>query len=127
MLSEAKKLNFTISQMEEIEPKLLHARLSRYLAENEFGVTDPVVLSAIEHHTLGRPNMSLLEKIIYLADHAECGRDYAEAQTIRELAKSNLDKALALSTAQTLKYLNARQSPIDQRTVETHKFYSKEK
>jgi len=124
MLKEAKKLNFNISPMEEIEPKLLHAPLSANIAKNEFGIVDEEILSAIKLHTLGRPNMTDLEKIIYLADHAESGRDYPGIDNIRELAKKNLDQAIALSTSRTIQYLEERKLPIDQRTIETNQFYN---
>jgi predicted HD superfamily hydrolase involved in NAD metabolism len=125
MLEYAKKLNFKISASEAAEPKLLHARLSRYLAEKEFGVTDPEILAAIEYHTVGRPNLGLLEKIVYVADHAEAGRDHPEAEKVRTLALKNLDGAIALSTGCTLDYLKKHNLPVDERTVETNRFYSK--
>ncbi|MFA4858114.1 MAG: bis(5'-nucleosyl)-tetraphosphatase (symmetrical) YqeK [Candidatus Margulisiibacteriota bacterium] len=125
MLEHAKKLNFNISALEAAEPKLLHARLSRYFAEHEFGVTDPEILDAIEYHTVGRPNMGLLEKIIYVADHAEAGRDHPGIDGIQKLAQQSLDQAIARSTQHTLKYLQENKLPVDQRTIETNRFYSK--
>ena len=124
LLNFAIKLKLKLSKTEKSEPKLLHAKLSRYIAKTEFNVTDIEVLNAIEHHTLGRPNMSTLEKIIFIADHAEAKRIYPEAEAIRTLAKKDLNKAVALSTTCTLKYLKEKKVPIDERTIITHRCYA---
>ena len=124
MLEFAKKIKLSISQTEKAEPKLLHAQLSQYLAQKEFGINDPEILDAIKHHTLGRPKMSTLEKIIYLADHAESGRKYPGVKKIRELAKQNLDQAMVLSTTRTVEYLKENNVTIDPRTIETNQYYA---
>ena len=125
LLARARELKLKILPSETKEPKLLHGRLGKIIAQKELGINDREILSAIENHTLGRPRMSTLEKIIFLADHAEVGRRYPEATSLRKLAKVNLNQALALSTACTLKYLKARGAPIDGRTKKTYRFYSK--
>ena len=55
-------------------PALIHAKLGAYLAENEYGIKDREVLDAITYHTTGRPEMTMLEKILYIADYIEPNR-----------------------------------------------------
>jgi predicted HD superfamily hydrolase involved in NAD metabolism len=77
LLRKARRLGLTIGPLEAREPKLLHGELGVLLAREEFGVRDREILAAIRHHTTGRPGMSKLEKIVYLADHIEEGRGFA--------------------------------------------------
>lgn len=124
MLAFAKKIKLSISKTEREEPKILHAQLSQYIAQTEFGINDQEILDAIKYHTLGRPKMSDLEKIIYLADHVEPGRKYPGVEKIRELAKQNLDQAIVLSTKRTTEYLKEKNATIDPRTHETNQYYT---
>ena len=86
-------------------PKTLHALTGSLVAERIFGENDAVV-SAICHHTTGKADMSLLEKIIYVADYMEPGRKFPGVEKLRELAYSDLDAALKLGLEITLAYLN---------------------
>ncbi len=81
--------------------KLLHAPVGAALIKKELGITDQSILDAVAYHTTGRSGMSLLEKIIYLSDYIEPGRDYEGAEKIRQIAAEDLDKALlaAVDTA----------------------------
>lgn len=58
-------------------PFLLHAKVGSFLAREKYGVNDKAILDAITYHTTGRPNMSTLDKIIYIADYIEPGRRQA--------------------------------------------------
>ena len=76
------------------EPSLLHSFVSRWIAQNHFGVKDKDVLSAIAEHTLGSLKMSTLSKILFVADISSKDRKYKDAFLIRNLALQDLDKAL---------------------------------
>ena len=76
-LRECRENNIPITRQEELLPHLLHAKLGEFKAKNEYGIDDPEILNAIKFHTTGRVNMSLLEKIIFVADYIEPGRDKA--------------------------------------------------
>ena len=123
MLDLAKKLGLPFGPIEEIEPKLLHAGLSAHVAKKDFGVSDPEVLQAIERHTIGRPGMSLLDKIIYLADHIEPTRDYEGVIEIRELSSKDLNRAIVASTSAMIDYLVSKGYAIHPGTVETRNYY----
>ncbi len=92
-------------------PKTLHALTGSLVAERIFGENENVV-SAIEHHTTGRANMSLLEKIIYVADYMEPNRNFPGVERLRELAFSDIDAALKLGLEMTLEHLNRQGSEV---------------
>src|SRR3989339_1311160 len=86
MLEVAKKIGLEIDPIRKLEPKLFHAEISAYLAEKEFGIKSKEVLQAIRSHTVGSANMTTLDKVVYLADHMEEGRDFIGVARIRGLA-----------------------------------------
>ena len=88
-------------------PKTLHALTGSLVAEKIFGENEAVV-EAICNHTTGRANMTILEKIIYVADYMEPCRDFPGVEKLREYAYSDLDAALKLGLEMTLEHL-ARQ------------------
>lgn len=78
----------------EANTELWHAPVGAFLVEKEVGLTDEDILNAIRYHTSGRPGMSSLEKVIYVADYIEPGRKFPGVEEVRELAEQDLDKAL---------------------------------
>lgn len=88
-------------------PKTLHALTGSLVADRIFGES-PAVVAAIRSHTTGKPAMNTLEKIIYVADYMEPNRDFPGVERLRELADSNLDKALALGLEMTLAMLRSQ-------------------
>ena len=85
-------------------PKTLHALTGSLVAERVFGENEAVV-SAICHHTTGKADMNLLEKIIYVADYMEPCRHFPGVEKLRELAYSDIDAALKLGLEMTLAHL----------------------
>ena len=82
-------------EVERVNGKLLHAKTGAAVAEREFGMR-PDVVSAIRWHTTGKPGMTLLEKIMYMADYIEPNREFEGVGKLRELAYADLDRALLL-------------------------------
>ncbi len=129
------KNNILLSAMEREEnSRLLHAKTGSVLARVKYGVKDENILNAICYHTTGRPGMSLLEKIIYIADFIEPGRSaghksamkYAESLLItRKLAYQDLDAALCRILGDILEYLEERGGQIDPMTKETFDYYAR--
>lgn len=119
------KYNISVSQVEFQNPYLIHAKLGSFIAMKKFDVRDDDVIQAILNHTTGRPDMSLLEKIIYVADYIEPHRKNApDLDKIRELAFTNIDNALILILENTLTYLQSMENPIDPMTEKTYLFYN---
>ncbi|MEG1822781.1 MAG: bis(5'-nucleosyl)-tetraphosphatase (symmetrical) YqeK [Clostridiales bacterium] len=104
-LKLAKNHGLSISEAEKKDPILLHGAISAIVAQENYGINDGEILSAMEKHTLGHESMCTLDKIIFLADKIEPLRDYKEAATLRKLAMENLDKALLGAVESSIKYL----------------------
>lgn len=85
--------------------QLLHGKVAAAIAEKDFKIESKDILNAIENHTTGREHMSLLEKIIYLADFIEVGRNYPGADDLRLRAEEDLDKAMLFAFNNTIKYV----------------------
>jgi predicted HD superfamily hydrolase involved in NAD metabolism len=118
------KNNIPYSRFEASNPYLLHGRVGAFIAKTKFGINDEEILDAIEWHTTGRPDMSLLEKIIFIADYIEPGRKpIPELDEIRQLAFTDIDKAMEKILGNTLKYLNEKGDAIDKMTQFTYDSY----
>lgn len=113
-----------VSDVEMANPSLLHAKLGAYLAKEQYQVTDSNVLNAISSHTTGRPEMTLLEKIIYIADYIEPGRrNLPNMEDVRFLAFQDIDACLLRILKDSLVYLKTRRMPIDPMTEQTYIYY----
>ncbi len=119
------KARLNVTAVERGNPTaLLHAKAGAYLAEHKYGVTDEDILNAIRYHTTGRPNMSTLEKIVYIADYIEPGRkQVADLDLIRRLAYQDLDCTMEKILANTLAYLRTTDGQTDEMTVKTYQYY----
>jgi predicted HD superfamily hydrolase involved in NAD metabolism len=104
----------------EYNSELWHAPAGAYLAEKEAGIIDPEVLEAIRFHTSGRPGMTLLDKIIYLADYIEPGRHFPGVEEVRNVAKENLDKALIMAVKNTIIFLLKKNQTVYPETFYTY-------
>ncbi len=117
LLKRVLEFGIVMDEIEEAEPQLLHGHVSAELALREFGIDDQEVLASIRYHTTGRVSMSLLEKIIYLADYIEPGRDFPGVDELRELAGQDLDMAVLRAMDLTLIHVIQRGLLIHPRTV----------
>ena len=110
-------------QLDEIErhnPSLLHALIGAEHAVSRFAVDDPEILSAIRIHTTGRGRMTLIDKVLYVADFAEPKRDYAEARPVRELAYQDLEKAVFEVSRYKIEHLLAKDVLIHPDTIDAY-------
>lgn len=123
-ISICEKHNIQINEIERQNPFLLHAKVGSYIAMTKFNIHDQDVINAILNHTTGRPDMSLLEKIIYVADYIEpCRKQAPNLTEVRQLAFRDLDRALLRILEDTLHYLHNIDSAIDPMTQKTYDFY----
>lgn len=118
-LKTARKHGIKIKDVYKSVPKLVHAELAAVFAREKFKIKDADVLRAIKNHTFGHPRMGKLEKIIYLADHIEEGRNYKKAKKIRKIAFSNMDKAIIATCDAVLNFLIKKKSLICEETIKT--------
>ena len=113
-----------VSDFDKRSSAVLHAKVGAKLAEDLYSEQDADVLDAIRYHTTGRPGMSLLEKIIFVADYVEPGRDKApDLPMIRSLVLTDLDAAVIKILHDTLLYLQSSGKDTDPATRETYEYY----
>lgn len=105
-------------------PALVHAKLGAYLAKHEYKIEDDAICNAILYHTTGRPNMSLLEKILYIADYIEPWRqELPEMAEIRQYAFTDIDRAIEAGARGTIAYLTSLGRKINPLTIQTMEYY----
>lgn len=125
-LSLCNEYNIPVTESELENKALLHAKAGAILAKIEYDITDEDILHAIAVHTTGEPDMNMLDKIIYIADYIEPGRDKApNLDLVRTLAYKDLDACMAQILYDTLNYLQTRGGTIDPTTERTYQFYEK--
>jgi predicted HD superfamily hydrolase involved in NAD metabolism len=100
-----------------VQPILLHTVLSAELAKELFGIHDDEILTAIRNHGPGARNMSLLDKLIYVADKIEVNRDYHVVKELRVLVRQDFHKAFPRVIGAVITYLVAEQRPVDYNSV----------
>jgi len=101
-------------------PVLLHAAVGADIARHEYGIHDPDVLGAIVHHTIAGPNMTDLEKILYMADTFEPSRAFDGRKALEEAAFRSLDEGLLACLHESMKYLSMKRIAIAQETVQLY-------
>ena len=124
MLKVCDKAGTDLSEFEKNSVSLLHSKAGAVLAESRYGVRDEDTLNAIRFHTTGRPGMSLLEKIVFVADYIEPGRDSApNLPQVRKLAYESIDDCVLQILKDTLRYLATTGSDVDPMTQKTYEYY----
>ena len=98
--------------------ELMHGPLGSKIAEIEYGVLDEEVLDAIYYHTTGRANMTLLEKIVYIADYIEPRRNFPGVEQVRNMAFVDLDKSILMAMNNTILFLIENNNLIHPSTLE---------
>ncbi len=118
ILQMCQKYNIAVDEIEKSLPDLLHGKVGAYLAKNRYGIEDGEVLDAIRFHTTGRKNMSVLEKVVFLADMIEPARDFPGVAGLRELAWQNLDRAVMAGLDSTIRYVLQKGFPVHPNSIE---------
>ncbi|PLS15163.1 phosphohydrolase [Bacillus sp. M6-12] len=93
-------------------PELWHAPVGAFLVRKEAGISDQEILDAIAYHTSGRVDMPLLDKIIFLADYIEPGRNFPGVDGVRETAKNSLEAAVIMALRNTILFLMKKNQPV---------------
>ena len=87
--------------------EILHGFAGAYYVKTELGINDKEILNAIKYHTVGAKNMTLVERIVYIADAIEYGRNYPSVVEIREETFKNLDKGILMEIEHKEEYLES--------------------
>ena len=118
------KYHLSVSEVEKKNPSLLHAKLGAFLAAKKYHIKDKDVINAIASHTTGCPNMTLLDKIIYIADYIEPGRkELPNMAEVRKLAFTDINECLYRILEDSLVYLNSKNISVDPMTEKTYLYY----
>lgn len=114
----------TITKIEEENPALLHSKVGAIVAKYEYEIDDEDILMSIRSHTTGRPDMSMLEKIVFVADYIEPGRnERPELINLRKLAFIDIDLCVEAILFATLNYLKDSAKAVDPATKTTYEYY----
>ncbi len=117
-IKKCMEFGIKLNEVELKNPALIHAPLGAEIAKREFGIKDSDIYNAIKNHTVARAGMSNLEKIVYVADMAEPGRDFEGVNEIRKLLKENLDDAVLCALKFTLKFNIDREKLVHPGTID---------
>ena len=124
-LAKCIKHKINITDIEKERPYLLHSKLGAFYAMKKYDVYDKDIINSILNHTTGCPNMTLLEKIVFVADYIEPGRNKAKnLDEIRKIAFEDLDMAVYIILRDTLDYLSKKTGNIDDMTQKAYEYYS---
>ena len=123
-----KRYNISLEGTLTKSPQLMHQEIAPFLASDEYKEQDSEVLSAIACHTTGKIGMTPLEQIVFIADYMEPNRKMIPGLSkVRKLAFEDLDKCTKTILKNTIEYLTECGQEIDERTVETYKYYRDKK
>ena len=126
LVADCDKYAISVTEVERRNGFLLHGKLGAYYARKHYFITDEEILSAISYHTTGRPGMTDLEKVVFLADYLEPFRTQPTTPAlneIRQIAFWDIDKAVYLALQNTLRYLKESGQEMDMTTAETFEDY----
>ncbi len=126
LVTDCDHYQIPVTEVERRNGFLLHGKLGAFYAKENYFVTDEEILSAISYHTTGRPGMTTLEKVVFLADYLEPFRSQPTdpaLNEIRRIAFADINKAIYLALKNTLRYLGESGQEMDLTTEETYKEY----
>ncbi|QFJ55618.1 nicotinate (nicotinamide) nucleotide adenylyltransferase [Pseudobutyrivibrio xylanivorans] len=125
-ISICEKNNIPISEIEYRFPHLLHGKVGAFYCKDKYNVFDEQIAHAIAVHTTGCPAMNLLDKIIFVADYIEPGRDkQPRLDILRYMAYTDLDKCVYMILEDSVEYLNSNPEMVDPTTIDTYNYYKK--
>ncbi len=122
----AEIFDIDIDEIEAQNAELIHGKLGAAMVQKQLGLNDEEILSAIRWHTTGRAGMTLLEKIIYLADITEPSRDFEGIETIRSLACLNIDRAMREALSQVIGFVKSKGFTLHPKSVEAYHYFKEE-
>jgi len=124
MVDLCDELGVPLDDIKKEQRSLIHADLGAKMLETEFGITDPDIIGAVKHHTLGRANMKNLEKILYLADIIEPNRKpFPELSELRILSESDLDLAMLCACERSIAYVERKHKTLHSQTLVTQQYF----
>jgi predicted HD superfamily hydrolase involved in NAD metabolism len=118
-----KENNITISALEECNSNLWHSIIAPIEAKVKLGIEDEEILDSIRWHTTGKENMSILTKIIYIADMIEPNRNFNGIEDIRKVTFDNLDAGVYSGLTHNIEFLLTKNLLIDENTIKARNYF----
>lgn len=115
-----------IDDIESKNVELIHGKLGAAMVKEQLGIDDEDILCAIRWHTTGRAGMSLLEKVIYLADLIEPGRDFEGIEVIRQISYQDIDKAMLMALKQVMCFVQSKGFALHPNSLEAYHYFKEE-
>lgn len=125
LIKLAEENGYKVDEVERKAPYLLHGLAAAIIAKRDMGIDDEEILNAAIYHTTGRRNMTLLEKIVYVADYIEPNRSFPGVENLRNVTFSDLDKGLMMAFDNTIKFVIDKGGLLHLRTVEGRNYLVK--
>lgn len=122
ILDLCEKYDVKVDNICRVQPKLLHGPLGAALAEDVFKIRDEAVLCAISCHTTGKENMSLLDKIVFIADYIEPDRNFPGVNEIRRIVNTDINKAIIVSLERVIKHVMLKGGLIHPDTINARNY-----
>jgi len=117
------KYNIKLDDIEKVNKSLLHAKIGAYICKEKYGFTDDMV-NSVRYHTTGRENMSVLEKIVYLADATEEGRKEYIVSEYVDLINKDIDKGMVEISKWVMNKLLKNNKVIHLDTIKCYNYYN---
>lgn len=114
------EFDIILTDIEKTESNIWHGYAASGFVRQKWDITDADILNAVKYHTCGRGNMSVLEKIVFVADLTSYDRDYSDAEKIRKISENNLDEAIYNCYLYILPFIINRCGRITQNTVDCY-------
>lgn len=115
-----KKYGIKLTKLEEVTPKLWHAIVGAEFIRNELGIEDDEIITAVRYHTTGRADMTLSEKILFIADFISADRVYNGADEMRQRAEVSLEHAMDMGLSFTITDLVENGRPVHPDTIDAY-------
>ena len=115
--------NIVLSNVEKENMNLWHSIIAPVVSKEKLGITDEEILDAVRWHTTGKENMSILAKIIYIADMIEPGRCFPGLEDIRKKTFENLDNGVYTGLTHSIEFLLSKNLLIDENTIKARNYF----
>lgn len=126
LLKKAKEYDIPMNEVFQLQPGLLHGFVGAFEASTRFSIYDEDVLNAVRYHSTARPGMSMLEKIVYVADCIEPNRKkHSWMSALKSLAYSNIDEAVVFGINVSLSHLVEQNKLINPLSIDARNFFLK--
>ncbi len=115
--------NIELDAYEKTNIDLIHGKVGAAMVKRDLEIEDEEILSAIKWHTTGYKNMTLLEKIIYLADIIEPGRNFKETDELRAIAYKDIDEAMIVGLGHVMNFVKNKGLTLHPNSIEAYESF----